>query len=90
MSALNDRDLRRREQPEDAAVEGAAERAETWAIRSVLSDEDREHAFHAYFDEGHIDREEAKLLLGSSELQTAEENARGAEQLFEGDTSRFF
>lgn len=90
MSALNDQDPPNQEQPVDVVVEDAAERAEDRAVRCALSDEDREHAFHAYYDEEHLDREEAERLLGSAELQTAEENAQGAERLFEGETSRFF
>jgi polyhydroxyalkanoate synthesis regulator phasin len=76
-------------EPDGDSVDGIVDDAEVGVIRAALSDEDREHVFHAYYDEGHLSREEAKRFLGADNLKTAEENARGAEHLFDGDTSRF-
>ena len=70
-------------------IDRVVDRAEARAVRFALSDEDREHAFCAYYDEGYLSKEETEWLLGSNELRTAEENTQGAKRLFEGDTSRF-
>lgn len=71
------------------SVDRVVDDAEVEAVRAALADEDRERVFHAYYDEGTLSREEAERLLGADELKTAEENARGAERLFDGDASRF-
>lgn len=78
------------EESDGDSIDRIVDDAEVGAIRATLSDEDREHVFHAYYDEGHLSQEEAERLLGADRLKTAEENAQGAERLFDGDTSRFF
>lgn len=84
--------LRDRDPAEEAgenSVDRVVDDAEAEAVRAALSDEDRERVFRAYYDEGRLSREEAARLLGVDDLRTAEENARGAERLFDGDASRF-
>ena len=75
---------------EDDSMNRVVDAAEIGAIRDAVSDEDKEHAFCAYYGEdGRLTREGAKKFLGDEDLKTAEENAEGAERLFEGDSSRF-
>ena len=77
------------EPSEDEATRSKTQEQFAGIIRSVIPDTQKERLFSAYYDDGKIQRKAAERLLGSKNLKTAEENAEGAERLFDGDTSRF-
>lgn len=54
-----------------------------------LCDAEKEELFIAYYDHDALTRTTVVSVLGENAVRTAEENARGAEEMMNGDLSRF-